>query len=528
MASFLFDCKKRNPSVCDFKDSKAELIKFLTSPLHVSQITAWFHRYAPDVGFSPNDLESTDRLFLILLVLVDIIFGLNLSAIENAVENGFSLFPGHHKTMAMRTLTACLADSTLRQLGYENGLKFHEIMYPKKNVSIGILSHFIKFHIYTTFRAPVIKKGLEEKELMQNEIESLKLENDELSKELCIVENGKEEFYKNYTKLINERKEAVECRKKTLRSLAGIVLVANTGCDKQHKEVVNRCDAVVNEFKKDVEKENLELELEKLETRLRELNIQYRDYESVQTAEEILSLRQAEEMQLRTHLSEIQEEINILEEKLLKVESQTDGMEACQIVLFELEQEEILCNELENKLNDIKDKVAALQDEIYNYVCASDELQLKCSRLEELENQESKRFDETKLQIAQNEQLKKRIEILQSKQEACGKIRERIKSMRLKYDNLLQERAENEAAYQLRMMEMNQTWSAYNRKFHEDMQAVSYCMKEILKLSERNSEIVEKTNEMLNMLAAHYKPIEELAQLRNKYIKQTKTSVKND
>ncbi|KRX20049.1 hypothetical protein T07_1420, partial [Trichinella nelsoni] len=476
MASFLFDCKKRNPSVCDFKDSKTELIKFLTSPLHVSQITAWFHRYAPDVGFSPNDLESKDRLFLILLVLVDIIFGLNLSAIENAVENGFSLFPGHHKTMAMRTLTACLADSTLRQLGYENGLKFHEIMYPKKNVTIGILSHFIKFHIYTTFRAPVIKKGLEEK----------------------------------YTKLINERKESVECIKKTL------------------KEVVNRCDAVVNEFKNDVEKENLELELEKLETRLRELNIQYRDYESVQTAEEILSLRQAEEMQLRTHLSEIQEEINILEEKLLKVESQTDGMEACQIVLFELEQEEILCNELENKLNDIKDKVAALQDEIYNYVCASDELQLKCSRLEELENQESKRFDETKLQIAQNEQLKKRIEILQSKQEACDKIRERIKIMRLKYDNLLQERAENEAAYQLRMMEMNQTWSAYNRKFHEDMQAVSYCMKEILKLSERNSEIVEKTNEMLNMLAAHYKPIEELAQLRNKYIKQTKTNAKND
>ncbi|OUC40899.1 hypothetical protein D917_03734 [Trichinella nativa] len=232
-------------------------------------------------------------------------------------------------------------------------------------------------------------------------------------------------------------------------------------------------------------------------------------------------------MQLRTHLSEIQEEINILEEKLLKVESQTDGMEACQIVLFELEQEEILCKELENKLNDIKDKVAVLQDEIYNYVCASDELQLKCSRLEELENQESKRFDETKLQIAQNEQLKKRIEILQSKQEACEKIRERIKIMRLKYDNLMQERAENETTYQLRMMEMNQTWSAYNRKFHEDMQAVSYCMKEILKLSERNSEIEEKTNEILNMLAAHYKPIEELAQLRNKYIKQTKTNVKN-
>ncbi|KRZ85826.1 hypothetical protein T08_16052, partial [Trichinella sp. T8] len=456
MASFLFDCKKRNPSVCDFNDSKTELIKFLTSPLHVSQITAWFHRYAPYVGFSPNDLESTDRLFLILLVLVDITFGLNLSAIENAVENGFSLFPGHHKSMATRTLTACLADSTLRQLGYENGLKFHEIMYPKKNVSIGILSHFIKFHIYTKFRAPVIKKGLEEK----------------------------------YTKLINERKEAVECRKKTL--------------------------------------ENLELELEKLETRLRELNIQYRDYESVQTAEEILSLRQAEKMQLRTHLSEIQEEINILEEKLLKVESQTDGMEACQIVLFELEQEEILCKELENKLNDIKDKVAALQDEIYNYVCASDELQLKCSRLEELENQESKRFDETKSQIAQNEQLKKRIEILQSKQEACEKIRERIKIMRLKYDNLVQERAENETTYQLRMMEMNQTWSAYNRKLHDDMQAVSYCMKEILKLSERNSEIEEKTNEILNMLAAHYKPIEELAQLRNKYIKQTKTNVKND
>ncbi|KRY49863.1 hypothetical protein T03_7616, partial [Trichinella britovi] len=510
MASFLFDCKKRNASVCDFNYSKTELIKFLTSPLHVSQITAWFHRYAPYVGFSPNDLESTDRLFLILLVLVDITFGLNLSAIENAVENGFSLFPGHHKSMATRTLTACLADSTLRQLGYENGLKFHEIMYPKKNVSIGILSHFIKFHIYTKFRAPVIKKSLEEKELMQNEIESLKLENDELSKELCIVENGKEKFYKNYTKLINERKEAVECRKKTL------------------KEVVNRCDVVVNEFKKDVEKENLELELEKLETRLRELNIQYRDYESVQTAEEILSLRQAEKMQLRTHLSEIQEEINILEEKLLKVESQTDGMEACQIVLFELEQEEILCKELENKLNDIKDKVAVLQDEIYNYVCASDELQLKCSRLEELENQESKRFDETKSQIAQNEQLKKRIEILQSKQEACEKIRERIKIMRLKYDNLVQERAENETTYQLRMMEMNQTWSAYNRKFHEDMQAVSYCMKEILKLSERNSEIEEKTNEILNMLAAHYKPIEELAQLRNKYIKQTKTNVKND
>ncbi|KRZ11362.1 hypothetical protein T11_15381, partial [Trichinella zimbabwensis] len=450
MASFLFDFIKRNPSVSDFRDSKSELIKFLISPLHVSQITVWFHRYAPDVGFTPNDLESTDRLFLILLVLVDIIFGLNVSSIESAVENGFSLFPGHHKAMAMRTLTVCLADNTLRQLGYENGLKLHEIIYPKKNVSIGILSHFIKFHIYTIFRAPIIKKGLEEK---------------------C-------------TKLINEGKEAIECRKKTL--------------------------------------EKLELELEKLETRLHELNIQYRDYESVQTAEEILSLRQAEEMQLRTHLSDIQEEINILEEKLSKIESQTDGMEACQIVLFELEQEEILCNELENKLNDIKDKVAEFQDEIYNYVCALDELQLKCSRLEELENQESKRFDETELQIAQNEQLKKRIEILQSKKEACDKLRESIKNMRLKYDSLLQERAEKEAACELRMMEMNQTWSAYNRKFHGDMQAVSYCMKEILKLSERKSEIVEKTNETLNMLAAHYKPIEEFVQLRNEYMKLTK------
>ncbi|KRZ45311.1 hypothetical protein T4C_7699, partial [Trichinella pseudospiralis] len=446
MASFLFDCIKRNPSVSDFRDSKSELIKFLTSPLHVSQITAWFHRYAPDVGFTPNDLES----------------------------NYFVL---------------------------------------EKNVSIGILSHFIKFHIYTIFRAPIIKKGLEEKELMQNEIESLKSENAELLKELCYVENGKEEFCKNLEKckkLINERKEAVECRKKTL------------------KEVVSRCDAVVNEFKKDVEKEKLELELEKLEARLHELNIQYRDYESVQTAEEVLSLRQAEEMQLRTNLSDIQEEINILEEKLSKVESQMDGMEACQIVLFELEQEEILCNELENKLNDIKDKVAEFQDEIYNYVCALDELQLKYSRLEELENQESKRFDETELQIAQNEQLKKRIEILQSKKEACHKLRESIKIMRLKYDSLLQERTENEAACELRMMEMNQTWSAYNRKFHEDMQAVSYCMKEILKLSERNSEIVEKTNEMLNMLATHYESIEELVQLKDEYMKRTKRNVKND
>ncbi|KRY76822.1 hypothetical protein T4A_5720, partial [Trichinella pseudospiralis] len=513
MASFLFDCIKRNPSVSDFRDSKSELIKFLTSPLHVSQITAWFHRYAPDVGFTPNDLESTDRLFLILLALVDIVFGLNLSSIESAVENGFSLFPGHHKAMAMRTLTVSLADNTLRQLGYENGLKLHEIIYPKKNVSIGILSHFIKFHIYTIFRAPIIKKGLEEKELMQNEIESLKSENAELLKELCYVENGKEEFCKNLEKckkLINERKEEVECRKKTL------------------KEVVSRCDAVVNEFKKDVEKEKLELELEKLEARLHELNIQYRDYESVQTAEEVLSLRQAEEMQLRTNLSDIQEEINILEEKLSKVESQMDGMEACQIVLFELEQEEILCNELENKLNDIKDKVAEFQDEIYNYVCALDELQLKYSRLEELENQESKRFDETELQIAQNEQLKKRIEILQSKKEACHKLRESIKIMRLKYDSLLQERTENEAACELRMMEMNQTWSAYNRKFHEDMQAVSYCMKEILKLSERNSEIVEKTNEMLNMLATHYESIEELVQLKDEYMKRTKRNVKND
>ncbi|KRZ73747.1 hypothetical protein T10_2243, partial [Trichinella papuae] len=456
MASFLIDFIKRNPSVSDFRDSKSELIKFLISPLHVSQITAWFHRYAPDVGFTPNDLESTDRLFLILLVLVDIIFGLNVSSIESAVENGFSLFPGHHKAMAMRTLTVCLADNTLRQLGYENGLKLHEIIYPKKNVSIGVLSHFIKFHIYTIFRAPIIKKGLEEK---------------------C-------------TKLINEGKEAVECRKKTL--------------------------------------EKLELELEKLETRLHELNIQYRDYENVQTAEEILSLRQAEEMHLRTHLSDIQEEINILEEKLSKIESQTDGMEACQIVLFELEQEEILCNELENKLNDIKDKVAEFQDEIYNYVCALDELQLKYSRLEELENQESKRFDETKLQIAQNEQLKKRIEILESKKEACDKLRESIKNLRLKYDSLLQERAEKEAACELRMVEMNQTWSAYIRKFHEDMQAVSYCMKEILKLSKRKSEIVEKTNETLNMLAAHYKPIEEFVQLRNEYMKLTKKIAKND
>ncbi|KRZ11364.1 hypothetical protein T11_15381, partial [Trichinella zimbabwensis] len=504
MASFLFDFIKRNPSVSDFRDSKSELIKFLISPLHVSQITVWFHRYAPDVGFTPNDLESTDRLFLILLVLVDIIFGLNVSSIESAVENGFSLFPGHHKAMAMRTLTVIFVSS---QIVHNIVLAITLFDSLEKNVSIGILSHFIKFHIYTIFRAPIIKKGLEEKEWMQNEIESLKLENAELSKELCYVENGKEEFCRNVencTKLINEGKEAIECRKKTL------------------KEVVNRCNAVVNEFKKDVEKEKLELELEKLETRLHELNIQYRDYESVQTAEEILSLRQAEEMQLRTHLSDIQEEINILEEKLSKIESQTDGMEACQIVLFELEQEEILCNELENKLNDIKDKVAEFQDEIYNYVCALDELQLKCSRLEELENQESKRFDETELQIAQNEQLKKRIEILQSKKEACDKLRESIKNMRLKYDSLLQERAEKEAACELRMMEMNQTWSAYNRKFHGDMQAVSYCMKEILKLSERKSEIVEKTNETLNMLAAHYKPIEEFVQLRNEYMKLTK------